>query len=316
MPPPSPPARCLLHAAVAVRAAAVHGRGVRRAGAVSVLLRPHRQGDRRGDARGPAQGVRGVRAVRRGDPGPAGRGHVRALEADAASATRRSRALYEQLLSARAASSPAATPTRSSSTRPPGGCGSAAGRSSSCATSPRSRGPCRARAPAVELATHGEPRISDGRHRARAAVGSADRGERGLARTAVPARRHLGRRRHQLLAVLRARRAGRAVPVRRRRRGDADRAGRAASAQLALLPAGRRAGPALRLPRPRALRAARGHALQPRQAAARPLREGDRRRRRLGPRRERPAVRPRPARRTPTSSPTTRTTPRRCRSRS
>ena len=41
------PARRVLHAAVAVHADAVHGRGVRRARAVPVLLRPHRRGDRR-----------------------------------------------------------------------------------------------------------------------------------------------------------------------------------------------------------------------------------------------------------------------------
>ena len=41
---------------------------------------------------------------------------------------------------------------------------------------------------------------------------------------AVPARRDLGRRRHELLALLRARRACRAVPVRRRRQRDAARA--------------------------------------------------------------------------------------------
>ena len=63
-------------------------------------------------------------------------------------------------------------------------------------------------------------------------------------------------------------------------------------AQLALLPPGRRARAALRLPRPRALRAARGPPLQPGQAADRPVREGDRRRRRLGARRERAALRP------------------------
>ena len=41
--------------------------------------------------------------------------------------------------------------------------------------------------------------------------------DRGLAGTTVPARRAVGRQRHQLLALLRARRARRAVPVRRRR---------------------------------------------------------------------------------------------------
>ena len=52
--------------------------------------------------------------------------------------------------------------------------------------------------------------------------------DRGLARPAVPARRHLGRRGHELLAVLGARRARRAVPVRRGRRRAAHRARRSA----------------------------------------------------------------------------------------
>ena len=61
---------------------------------------------------------------------------------------------------------------------------------------------------------------------------------------------------------------------------------------------------------------ARGPPLQPGQAADRPVREGDRGRGRLGARRQRAALRARPATRTPTSSSTTRTTRRRCRSRS
>ena len=44
-----------------------------------------------------------------------------------------------------------------------------------------------------------------------------------LARQGLPAGRHLRRLRHQLRAVQRGRRAGRAVPVRRRRRRDPDR---------------------------------------------------------------------------------------------
>ena len=55
--------------------------------------------------------------------------------------------------------------------------------------------------------------------------------------THVPARRDLGRQRHELLALLRARRARRAVPVRRRRRRAAGRAHRAHRAHLARLPA-------------------------------------------------------------------------------
>ena len=40
----------VLHAAVAVHADALHGRGVRRGRSIPVLLRPHRQADRQGDA--------------------------------------------------------------------------------------------------------------------------------------------------------------------------------------------------------------------------------------------------------------------------
>ncbi len=54
---------------------------------------------------------------------------------------------------------------------------------------------------------------------------------------------------------------------------------------------GRRPRPALRLPRPRPLRARRGPPLQPRQAADRSLRQGDRGHRRLGARRQHPALR-------------------------
>ena len=100
--------------------------------------------------------------------------------------------------------------------------------------------------------------------------------ERGLARRPVPPGRDLGRRRHQLLAVLRERDQGRAVPVRRGRRRAARRADGAHGLQLARIPAADRAGPALRLPRPRPLRAAAGAPLQPGQAADRPVRQVDR----------------------------------------
>ena len=98
-----------------------------------------------------------------------------------------------------------------------------------------------------------------------------------LARRPVPARRDLGRAGDELLALLRARRARRAVPVRRRRRArSAIAARRAHRLQLALLPARRRPRPALRLPRARPLRPRARPALQPAQAADRPVREGDR----------------------------------------
>ena len=88
---------------------------------------------------------------------------------------------------------------------------------------------------------------------------------------------------HQLLAVLRGRRGGRAVPVRRRRRRAAGRPGRGRRLLLARLPArrwrpGQRYGYRVHGPwdpdeRP---------ALQPGQAAARPVRQGHRGRGRLG----------------------------------
>ena len=56
--------------ALAVHADAVHGRGVRRARAVPVLLRPHRPLHRRADAQGPARRVRRVRGFRAEIPDP------------------------------------------------------------------------------------------------------------------------------------------------------------------------------------------------------------------------------------------------------
>ena len=123
------PAGRVLHAALAVRAAAVHGRGVRREGAVSVLHRPHRRGDRRRHARGPPPGVRRVRLVRAGDPRPAGPGDVRALEAPAHAGRVAGRAVRAPARGPPASCRPA-TPTRSSSTRTPAGCGCAGARSS------------------------------------------------------------------------------------------------------------------------------------------------------------------------------------------
>ena len=80
-----------------------------------------------------------------------------------------------------------------------------------------------------------------------------------------------------------ARHPRRAVPVRRcLRQGDrAHRAARADAQRLARLPAGRRARPAVRLPRARPLRPARGPALQSEQAAHRPVCPRDQRRGRL-----------------------------------
>ena len=127
---------------------------------------------------------------------------------------------------------------------------------------------------------------------------------RGLAGTAVPARRHVGRRGDELLALLRARRAGRAVPVRRHDRETRVELHERDRAQLALLPPRHRPRAALRLPRPRAVRPAERAPLQPEQAPDRPVREGDRGAGRVGPRRTcSRTCRARP--RTPISSSTT-----------
>ena len=94
----------------------------------------------------------------------------------------------------------------------------------------------------------------------------------------------LGRRGHELLALLRARRARRAVPVRRRRdTRSASTCRERTRPQLARLPARRRPRPALRLPRPRAAtRREQGHRFNPAKLLHRPLRQGDRGRGRLG----------------------------------
>src|SRR5947209_20002781 len=81
--------------------------------------------------------------------------------------------------------------------------------------------------------------------------------ERGLARAALPTRRHLGWRRDELLGLLRARRGSLALPVRRRRHRDHARDDLAPRPELALLPAGRRAATALLLSCARPVRAAR-----------------------------------------------------------
>ena len=80
-----------------------------------------------------------------------------------------------------------------------------------------------------------------------------------LAGERLPARCHLGWLRHQLRAVLRGRDRRRGVPVRpggcrsRPGRGAADRADRGGRVRLALLPAGGRPRPAIRLPGARPL---------------------------------------------------------------
>ena len=107
----------------------------------------------------------------------------------------------------------------------------------------------------------------------------------------LPAGRHLRRCGHQLRALLRGRRARRAVPLLRPRQGDPGHAHRGRRARPPRLPADRRARAALRLPRARALRPGARPAVQPVEAARRPLLEGPRRARRVGRSRVRLPVR-------------------------
>ena len=74
LPPERAAAGRVLHAALAVHADAVHGRGVRRATRPFQFFTDHIDpDDRRRDARGPPARVRRLRRVRRGGPRPAGR---------------------------------------------------------------------------------------------------------------------------------------------------------------------------------------------------------------------------------------------------
>ena len=102
----------------------------------------------------------------------------------------------------------------------------------------------------------------------------ARRDPRRVARTAPGPGRHVGPGRHELRRVG-ARRDGRlGVPVRRRRHRDAVPADRAHPRRLERPAARRPRGPALRLPRRRAVGPAPRPPLQPEQAAARPVRPG------------------------------------------
>ena len=153
-----PAARRLPDAAVALHADAVHGRGVRRGGAVPVLHRPHRRGDRRRDPRGAPPRVRRLRGLRgRGGPRPAGPRDVRALEAHAPRRPRAARALRpparvrRELRARRRRRDPLRRrprgPLAASSARGDGGARREL-------RAPRDRGPpCRRRAPCA-LATH------------------------------------------------------------------------------------------------------------------------------------------------------------------
>ena len=205
------------------------------------------------------------RALRRGGPRPAGPRDVRALQAHPRRATPSSRELYGRLL--RAAPRAAATARRPTSPttstrgwlrvrRGAVPCWSRTSPTRAC-TSP-SRSPA-----TIVLATH-RRRSSRATSCSRPLVGSAA----AMSQEVWPGRPFplgatVGRAGHELLAVLRERRARRAVPVRRRGQRDAHRADRAHRVQLALLPARHRSRAALRLPRPRALRARGGPPLQP-----------------------------------------------------
>ena len=273
-------------------------------GAVPVLLRPHRRGDRRGDPRGAAARVRGLRLVRRGDARSAGPDDVRATPSSparasppgCASSTRRAGA-------ARRAGADGPRPTAH-----------ADGRRLTVRRGPLpDPGQLRGRAVAA-----GRRAGADRRRRARRRAAAARRGgapsEGDLARRPVPARRDLGRRRHQLLALLRERDARRAVPV---RRGRAPRSASSCSERTAfnwhgylpLVGPGQRYG--FRVHGPYA--PGEGHRFNPCKLLLDPYAKSIEGPIRFDAGNVLP-VRADGRRRTPTSSPTTRTTPRRSRS--
>ena len=141
----------VLHAALAVRADAVHGRGVRRARAVPVLLRPHRREHRRGDARGPPRSEFAAFARSRRARSPTRR---TAATFERSKLTRRRDPALSRLYARAAGRAPAPPAGRRRRDRVRRGralaARRAAARSSSCATSPPSRAACRARATSVD----------------------------------------------------------------------------------------------------------------------------------------------------------------------
>ena len=219
------PARRVLHAAVTVHADAVHGRGVRRARAVPVLHRPHRRGDRDRHPRGAPARVRRVRRVRRrGGPRPAGPGDVRALQAHARGRPRRCASCTRELLAARR--------------ELPAGDADEIAFDEDAGWLRVRRGASRAgrelrRRETVHVPLE-QPASVARRHARRRRSSAATSCCPPLAGALVamsevwpgrpfPLGADLGRRGHELLAVLRERRARRAVPVRRRRQRGARR---------------------------------------------------------------------------------------------
>ena len=295
----APAPRRAVHALLAVHAAHLHGRGVRRAGAVSVLHRPHRRGDRGGDARRAAGGVRVLRRVlRRGRARSAGRRDVQALQADAAASIRRSPSCTAARLRCAASCRPA-TWTRSSF--------DADGPSLRVTRGPYARGELRGRG-----AVGARPRRTDRavdvarrravRHRRPAAPAPGTScgpwiGGAPMSRDVWPGGPFpLGPTwdGHGTNFSLFSEHATRVelCLFDARRHGGAHPRHRSHGVQLALLPARRRSGHALRLPRLRALPARGGAPLQPGEAAHRSLRQGDRGGHRLGGG-QRAALRPR-----------------------
>ena len=226
-------------------AAPLPGRGVRRVASVPVLHRPHRPVHRGRHARGAPARVRRFRGASRPPTCPTRR---RLRRSSARSSKLGLRIPSLRVCSAFGASFRASSTSRS--TRPSAG--------SSCAVVAR-----------ASRSTFARSRWSSERET--------------LARQPLPPRAAVGRRRYELLALLRARDEGRALPVRRGRSRAALRAHRAHGVQLARLLPGHRSRPALRLPRVRPLGAGAGSPLQPGQAPHRPLRQGNRGADPLGP---------------------------------
>ena len=250
------PARRALHAAVAVHADALPGRGARRARAVPVLRRPHRRGDRRRHARRAAARVRRLRGVRGEEvPDPQDPGDLRALQAHP---QRRARGAARPLRApargaprdrARRGAAPTSTSTRA-------GCACAAASTSCSPTSRGTRSTCRSTAPSSSSSPRTTRRSSPAtsscpRSRERWSDEPGGLARRGRSRSGAT---WDGSGTNFSLFSEHAERVELCLFDGDDNEERVELTERTAL-HLALLPAGRRAGPALRLPRPRALRA-------------------------------------------------------------
>ena len=194
-------------------------------GAVPVLLGPHRRGDRRRDPRGPPARVRRLRRVRRrGGPRPPGRGDLPRLQAHARGrAGGPARPLRRAAARARRAAARRRR-ARSTSTSTRAGCASRRGPYTVLANFSQRDVHVPVEGTARDRADHASRHPRAGLRRPASPVRSAAEVTEIWPGRPFPLGPTWDGERHQLLPVLRERRARRAVPVRRRGQRDAGRA--------------------------------------------------------------------------------------------